>query len=244
MLKRQLEVLAGDDIRNAVKAAFKMVSKSDPRTVVWFDFNGVRVNVSSDSEESLVYRDWTRAISGYLGKDAEIGPVYAAELTREELDSDAKIEAENHRRHQEEVKRYQEQCNKNKAEFQRAIESAPAFHVTDVKAWSKCVSSNIDPYGKRIVDYAEQWGRLMQSKIDAGETIDQCAEQCSRIADYDGITGFMYGSAVSILSGVWIHGEELRRWHNLKTQIGNEGEQANDLGTVLNPALLTIETKE
>jgi len=34
----------------------------------------------------------------------------------------------------------------------------------------------------------------------------------------------MYGAAVAILSKVWKHGEELRRWHNLKTQIGDEGE--------------------
>ena len=51
----------------------------------------------------------------------------------------------------------------------------------------------------------------------------------------------MYGAAVSTLVAVWEHGEALRRWHNLKTQIGNEGERANASGGVLNPALLTVE---
>jgi hypothetical protein len=60
------------------------------------------------------------------------------------------------------------------------------------------------------------------------------------IHDNDGITGFMYGCAVSILSKVWIHGEQLRRWHNLKTQLRDEGEKANQTGGVLNPALLCI----
>jgi hypothetical protein len=34
--------------------------------------------------------------------------------------------------------------------------------------------------------------------------------------------------------------EELRRWHNLRTQIGDEGEKANEDGGVLNPALLRV----
>jgi deoxyribonuclease V len=48
------------------------------------------------------------------------------------------------------------------------------------------------------------------------------------------------GCAMSILSQVWVHGEQLRRWHNLKTQIRNEGEKANESGGVLNPALLSL----
>jgi len=35
----------------------------------------------------------------------------------------------------------------------------------------------------------------------------------------------------------------LRKWHNIKTQIGNEGEKANASGGVLNPALLNISAK-
>ena len=56
--------------------------------------------------------------------------------------------------------------------------------------------------------------------------------------DQEGITGFMYGCAVGILSQVWVHGEQLRRWQNKDTQIGTEGDEANEKGGVLNPALL------
>ena len=73
-----------------------------------------------------------------------------------------------------------------------------------------------------------------------GETVEAVAEQAGQDADIDGITGFMYGCAVSTLSKVWEHGEQLRRWHNLKTQIKDEGERANESGGVLNPALLNI----
>ena len=80
----------------------------------------------------------------------------------------------------------------------------------------------------------------MQAKIDAGEPLESIADDCSHVADDEGITGFMYGAAVSMLAQCWIHGEQLRRWHNLKTQLGNEGERANESGGVLNPALLSI----
>lgn len=50
----------------------------------------------------------------------------------------------------------------------------------------------------------------------------------------------MYGCAVGMLAKAWKHGEDLRRWHNLKTQLANEGEKANEQGGVLNPALLRI----
>ena len=49
----------------------------------------------------------------------------------------------------------------------------------------------------------------------------------------------MYGAAVFVLATCWEHGEELRRWHNVVTQIGTEGEEANKNGGVLNPALLS-----
>jgi hypothetical protein len=97
-----------------------------------------------------------------------------------------------------------------------------------------------DPYGARCFTYAIQWADLMEARLANGETVEACAKECSREADTDGITGFMYGTAAAILSACWEHGEALRRWHNLDTQIGKEGEKANESGGVLNPALLSI----
>ena len=57
----------------------------------------------------------------------------------------------------------------------------------------------------------------------------------------DSKSGFQYGAAVTTLAACWEHGDELRRWHNLKSQIGNEGEKANESGGVLNPAILNID---
>lgn len=108
-----------------------------------------------------------------------------------------------------------------------------------------------DPYGERIFSYAEDWAGMMEKGM-ADKGVDESsdgavmrylvdyADGLSHLADTDGITGFMYGAAVAVLAKCWIHGEELRRWHNKKTQIGDEGDKANETGGVLNPALLNI----
>ena len=94
---------------------------------------------------------------------------------------------------------------------------------------------NTDGYGKCCVDYAESWAKLMQVAISNGETVVQCAERTSHELGFYGITGFMYGAAVSILAASWKHGEELRKWHN--KEYNHEGDG------VVNPAILTIGSK-
>ena len=112
--------------------------------------------------------------------------------------------------------------------------------LRDADAWKKSCELNKDGYGGAVISYAERWARLMEAEIAAGKTVKDCARSMSSVADVEGITGFMYGCAVSILAQVWAHGEDLRRWHNLDTQIGTEGEKANESGGTLNPALLSI----
>lgn len=102
------------------------------------------------------------------------------------------------------------------------------------------VAKNTDSYGAGVVTYAERWAKLMEERIEKGESIGDMAKATGSEADTEGITGFQYGCAVEQLVGCWIHGEELRRWHNLDTQINNEGERANESGGVLNPAILTF----
>ena len=110
--------------------------------------------------------------------------------------------------------------------------------------WSyTCAINCSSPYGHCVTEIADAWATEMEKCLDKGETVEQCADRVFREVDARpgfGITGFMYGCAVSILADVWEHGEELRRWHNLKTQIHHEGERANEEGKTLNPALLNI----
>jgi hypothetical protein len=122
-----------------------------------------------------------------------------------------------------------------------ALQSAPEkMTLRDEEDCKKLAETKTDDWGSAIIRYAELWARLMEGRIANGATLEGCADETSHLADNEGITGFMYGCAVSFLSHVWIHGEQLRRWHNLSTQLGNEGEKANEIGGVLNPTLLNI----
>ena len=103
-----------------------------------------------------------------------------------------------------------------------------------MKGWEKSVEANQDPYGKGTMDYAEGWAKLMQIEIAKGKTVRECADETQKGLGFFGITGFMYGCAVSILSQTWKYGEELRKWHNKQY-----GVDENKKG-VVNPAILTI----
>jgi hypothetical protein len=115
------------------------------------------------------------------------------------------------------------------------------MQLKNKQLWEKSLANNQDPYGLAAHTFAERWANLMEEKMSQGAKLADIAKETSHAADTEGITGFMYGCAVGILSQVWDNGEELRRWHNLDTQIGAEGEKANESGGVLNPAILNIQ---
>ncbi len=112
-------------------------------------------------------------------------------------------------------------------------------------AFNKAVRVNsADGYSAATINYAIAWAVAMQQALRKGKKIADVAEELSHEVDYERITAFMYGWAVSFLASFWKYGEELRRWHNLDTQLGDEGEQANkEKGATLNPALLSIGKK-
>lgn len=108
--------------------------------------------------------------------------------------------------------------------------------------YQKGLDNNTDPYGRYIYTYLKRWAELMEAKIEeekdnlsVQEVMDKYHEQLSHEADTEGITGFMYGCAVSILSEIWEYGEELRIAHN--REYGHTGDG------VVNPAILTVETE-
>lgn len=101
----------------------------------------------------------------------------------------------------------------------------------DWEEYQRVNSSN--PYSNVIIRYAKYWAILMEKEIAKGSKLSDIAEATSDAANIDGITGFMYGCAVSILSEVWEYGEELRAWHN-----GKYGVAESD--NTINPVIVTI----
>lgn len=114
--------------------------------------------------------------------------------------------------------------------------------------FAKGLAANQDPYGNAVYRYASEWATRMEARMDRPlvtlreqvEFMVANAGPCSNEADDEGITGFMYGCAVSILANAWLYGEALRRWHNGAVQIGGEGDAASASGGVLNPSLLRV----
>jgi hypothetical protein len=138
------------------------------------------------------------------------------------------------------AKRRQEEANRQAAAAE--TEGILPFTISDKTIWQSWIEANKDGYGAACMRYAARWANLMEAYLAKGKRLEQIAAKASHEADKEGITGFMYGCAVGMLSKAWIHGEALRRWHNLDTQIRAEGEAANKSGGVLNPAMLTLGT--
>lgn len=212
------EPIGGERIEETGEAMAKMAAENNCEVTA--DFNDIALKASP----------------GTTG--AEIASFYNAECNRQR---DEWIASPEYKKQEEEreARRIAHESN-----LKAALASAPAkMSLKDEEGWNTAVRVNSDPYGSAVARYAEKWARLMEAQIALGKTVAECAEQESQLANDEGITGFMYGCAVNILANVWTHGEELRRWHNKETQLGTEGDEANETGGVLNPALLSIGTK-
>lgn len=101
--------------------------------------------------------------------------------------------------------------------------------------WNNWVKDNSYPFFNcYTMKYARLWGKYMQHIMSKhNKTVANIAENTFDLVDMDGITGFIYGCVVDILSQCWKHGEELRRWHNKKYN-------KEDIEGVVNPAILGV----
>ncbi len=201
----------GESIHYVIDKAIKVAAEANE--LVTFSFNGVVIVVARDSNQELIFRDWRRGMNGYLGDKPVAGPYPSPVLSASELASDAAIEAKNRREADElAAESAREQAAKFNA-LRGALKMAGPLELVDRESWNKIVKSNSDDeYSARAVQYAEEWGRLMQTRIANGETVAQCADDMGRLADCDGITGAMYGWAACVLENCWKYGDELRKW--------------------------------
>jgi hypothetical protein len=232
----EYHVRAGSHIPGAIREAIALSAEED--MVITVELNDVKVNLQSDSDFELIYRDWSRALSGYI--EPNVGPHPNPVLTDEEKANDNRIEAENERRRQAWQAEFEAQATAERNAVEARLVNVPQIEVADENAWQKVKNKKRDPYIGAIINYAERWARLMQVEMANGKHLEEVAEATSHEADFESITGNMYGGAVGILAQFWKYGDQLRRWHNLDTQLGSEGEQANQSGGVLNPAIISI----
>lgn len=230
---RELYIGAGRTFEGAVTEAIQLAADTDD--TVEFEFNGVIVTVAAGSNSELIKRDFYRAfLRGDRRNEFVVGPYSSEMLTAEELDEDNRLKAALDEKRRQREERWTAENRAKKELLRSALIVAPAMEFKDRNLWDEAVAKNTDSYGKGVMKFAERWARLMQAQLAAGKTLAECAEETSHAADVDGITGFMYGCAVQILSQAWIHGEELRKWHN------KEHGVAEDAEGVVNPAVLVV----
>lgn len=193
-------------------------------TGIQFEFNEVTVLVTKENADTdKIVAEWR------AGMDAN------AEKYR--LEREAYMKTPEYRA--ERAKALKIQTRRQTVEQEvLAIDESTELEFKDDEAkanWEKWVEINSkDGYSLGVVTYARRWAKYMQHLMSKhNKTLPQIADKASHVSDIEGITGFMYGCAVGMLSQCWKYGEELRRWHNKEW-----GQEDSD--GVVNPAVLTI----
>lgn len=191
---------------------------------IQFEFNEVTVLVTKENaDKDKIVAEWR------AGMDAN--------AERYRLEREAYMKTPEYRAERAKALKIQSRRETVENEVLTIDESTELeFKDDEAKAnWEKWVEINSkDGYSLGVVTYARRWAKYMQHLMNKhNKPLFLIANKASHVSDIDGITGFMYGCAVGMLSQCWKYGEELRRWHN--KEWGQE-----DYDGVVNPAVLTI----
>lgn len=161
----------------------------------------------------LANKHGSRVVAAFNGSEIEARPGDIPEFLITAWFKDLEDEREEWRRSPEGIEATRRQEEARERARAAEAEGILPFTLRDEPGWRKAVEVNTDPYGSCVVRYAARWANRMEARLGSGERLVDIAEEESSAADLEGITGFMYGCAVSLLADVWKHGEELRQWH-------------------------------
>lgn len=184
----RLEMLLGQSIQSACAEA--VIRARADNCQVGFDFNGQMIVVTPETD-----------------------PEQAAQAYMDECDRKHQeyLASQEYRDRQEELAKKERE---RKAKVDAFLVDGPeAMTLTDADGWEQAKAANTDPYGGAVMTYAERWARIMEARMNHGERLEDIADECSHLANEEGITGFMFGAAVSTLAHVWKYGRELMVWH-------------------------------
>ncbi len=228
MTTYKLKLSFCDDFHESSKKAKTLAANK--KTIVEFKFNSVKCLVNKDTNLAWLFRDY---LNSWTMNWKVVGPnclsVYNKK-TQEIFDKRTKEAAE---KAAIEDAAYRKKEDREKLALEKNI-AGIELELSDPVKWQKSREANTDDYGKCALDYAEGWAKLMQIEIAKGKSVKECANPTQKGVSFYGITGAMYGCAISILSQTWKHGEELRKWHN------KEWGVSEDKAGVVNPAVLNI----
>ena len=93
---------------------------------------------------------------------------------------------------------------------------------------------------RRVVPFADAWARLIQLEMAQGMSLSDAAKATRNEAGFEPLTVGEYVYAIRLLADIWVHGKELRRWHNLKYLSVEEAYAADAQNSTVNPATMTF----
>jgi hypothetical protein len=125
--------------------------------------------------------------------------------------------------------------------FARKEQNMP---ISDQVSWDKWVAANTDAYGGACINVAREAMRLLDERPEPITDTHKLICDADDAAKTGGITGFMAGCVAQMIAKCHSRGEEFRRAWNGENQLGDEGDRANDKGTILNPAVLCVGKKQ
>lgn len=198
-----LDTLCGSTFDSVAKEA-KEISTNNGY-IVEFDFNGCKCLVSSETNLDSLYRDYCNR---YDLDWTSVGPDCMTEYPdhiKETIAIKREIALDESRKREIE---YKNKERKSREKFEEKVEGIE-MEFTSKSEWDLGKANNTDGYGSAIFEYAEGWAKLMQAELSNGKVLGDVASKTSFEMDFMGISGFMYGAAVQILTKCWAHGKEL-----------------------------------
>lgn len=99
-----------------------------------------------------------------------------------------------------------------------------------LKKWSLPFS-----FARNVINFADAWGRMMQVKMSSGATVAEAAQATQQAAGRNIVTDDECVAAIRMLASCWIHGVDLRRWHNARYLSSDEFRGAEAQGSTFNP---------
>lgn len=222
----KVDTSIGNDFNIVAKKAKEIAIEKN--VIAEFEFNGCICLVNSTTNLEWLFRDY---MNHWTMDWKTIGTDCVSEYSDE-----VKVELEKRNKLKEQKRELEQIEYKKKEDAERLAFTLKTKDVivefSNIEDWELGKSKNTDGYGACIYKYAEGWAKLMQVEMSKGKLLKDVAEKTSFEMDFLGITGFMYGASVQVLSQCWKYGEELRKWHN--KEYNHEGEG------VVNPAILTV----
>lgn len=197
--------LPGDLIVEHINKSIKYAN--DNNCLVQTDCNGVNIILSGKSNIDIIWRDYERCMSGKISGD--VGPFPKENLSSEELEHDAEVEKKNKEKREKMMEEARKESSSKYDTLQEELKNSKDIEINNKDKYLEFKSLQTDSYSARIMIYAEDWARLMQKSIIDGKLSEDIIDKTSHLADYDGITGFMYSAAKRTLKEFWVYGHIL-----------------------------------